>query len=213
MTLIEWLDKLDKIAFIIIHHDSDYRYWDNTFLFLRNGLTWIPLYCFILIFALIKFKKNALLFIILSVVTVVFCDRLSAGCLKPLFARPRPCFDPVIQPFLRNLIECGGRYSFPSSHAANHFGLAAFWYWSVLLSTGKKWNWIWLWAILIGYAQIYVGKHYPLDIAAGALLGLFIGNISAKVFENWPHIKKSFLNSFAKRNYLSPTILDNSTTE
>jgi undecaprenyl-diphosphatase len=82
-------------------------------------------------------------------------------------------------------VDCGGYYSFPSSHAANHFGLATFWFWSVWMMTGKKWTWLWYWALAIGYAQIYVGKHYPADILAGALLGWIVGLINAKIFEKW----------------------------
>jgi undecaprenyl-diphosphatase len=32
-----------------------------------------------------------------------------------------------------------------------------------------------IWALLISFAQIYVGKHYPGDIFIGALSGIFIG--------------------------------------
>lgn len=192
MTLIDWLDKLDKIAFVFIHNDSDYRVLDNVFPVMRNAFTWIPLYCFLLYFSLVKLKRNVFLFILLSIVTFALCDRLSSGWLKPLFERPRPCFDPVLQPLLRNLIECGGRFSFPSTHAANHVGLASFWYWSVKHTTGQRWYWVWIWAFIIGYAQIYVGKHYPLDIAGGSLLGLIIGACLAKIFENWPSIRKTF---------------------
>ena len=39
-----------------------------------------------------------------------------------------------------------------------------------------KWRHLWwLWAILVGTAQIYVGLHYPLDILGGAVLGITIG--------------------------------------
>jgi membrane-associated phospholipid phosphatase len=203
MTWIEWLDKLDKVAFILIHNDSDHYIFDNFFLVIRNALTWIPVYITILIFAMQKFRKSALLFIIFSVVTFALCDRLSSGLLKPLFERPRPCYDPMIQPFLRNLIECGGRYSFPSSHAANHFGLASFWYWTILYNIGKKWKWLWLWASIVGYAQIYVGKHYPLDIAGGALLGIVLGTSMAWIFENWQSLKAAVINTF------KPAIIEN----
>jgi membrane-associated phospholipid phosphatase len=36
---------------------------------------------------------------------------------------------------------------------------------------------------LICYAQVYVGKHFPSDIAAGALLGIITGTIVAKIFQ------------------------------
>ena len=86
-------------------------------------------------------------------------------------------------------MDCGGRYSMPSSHAANHMGLAAFWYGSIAVITGRKWTWLWYWALAIGYAQIYVGKHYPFDVLAGSLLGYIIGTLLAKLFEmgwNYP---------------------------
>ena len=74
-------------------------------------------------------------------------------------------------------------YSFPSAHTANNFGIAAFWFWSLYKITGKKWKWLWIWVSLIGYAQIYVGRHFPSDVAAGALLGLYIGMFMAKILE------------------------------
>jgi undecaprenyl-diphosphatase len=40
----------------------------------------------------------------------------------------------------------------------------------------KKWRHLWwLWALLVSIAQVYVGVHYPLDIAGGAALGCLVG--------------------------------------
>ena len=94
-----------------------------------------------------------------------------------------PCFDREMHRYIRSINNCGGLYSFPSSHAANHFGMAVFWYWSILKITRKKWKWLWVWASAICYAQVYVGLHFPSDIAAGALLGMGIGIFMVKVFE------------------------------
>ncbi|WP_371304161.1 phosphatase PAP2 family protein [Citrobacter freundii] len=38
------------------------------------------------------------------------------------------------------------------------------------------------WAASIAYGQVYVGVHYPLDIFCGALIGTFIGFITANYF-------------------------------
>jgi undecaprenyl-diphosphatase len=77
---------------------------------------------------------------------------------------------------MRLLVECGSGYSFPSSHATNHFGMSLFLYFSF----GKFYKWIKptviLWAALVAYAQVYVGVHYPLDVVFGALLGFLIGH-------------------------------------
>ena len=190
MTLIDWIEKLDKILFLVIHRDADYEVLDVLFLLIRNALTWIPLYFFLLFYILKYIPKQALLFVALSFLTFAICDRVSAGFLKPMFERPRPCFDSELQPMIRNIIECGGLFSFPSSHAANHFGLATFWYLSIYSTTGKKWKWLWAWAFCIGYAQVYVCKHYPLDIARGAILGMVTGLLIAKTYETWPNFTR-----------------------
>ena len=39
--------------------------------------------------------------------------------------------------------------------------------------------------IIISYAQIYVGVHYPLDILAGTLVGLIMGYTGASVYSKW----------------------------
>jgi len=49
----------------------------------------------------------------------------------------------------------------------------------------QKWWWLWIWAFVIGYAQVYVGKHYPLDIVAGAAFGMVVGFTAARVFRVW----------------------------
>ena len=49
--------------------------------------------------------------------------------------------------------------------------------------TNKRWKWVWIWAGLVCNAQMYVGKHFPSDIGAGALLGLIIGTAMSKIFE------------------------------
>jgi membrane-associated phospholipid phosphatase len=202
MSWIEWLVKLDKFVFILIHQDSDQNLLDPVIPWFRNPLTWIPLYLGIFYFAVTRLKGKALRFIFFSVVTVLITDQLSAGIFKPLFERPRPCFDPLLQAFIRNLVDCGGRYSFPSSHAANHFGLAAFWYWTIRHFNGKKCGWLWLWALLVGYAQVYVGKHYPFDILAGALMGMLTGTALAKIFDQWPPSFKISLPAFFRKKSL-----------
>ena len=73
-------------------------------------------------------------------------------------------------------------YSFVSNHAANHFGIATFFFLTAkpLL---KRWAYSgFAWAGLIAYAQVYVGIHYPLDVIGGALLGLLFGMFTGTLF-------------------------------
>lgn len=190
MSLLQWLDQIDKICFALIHNDSDSPFLDIFIPILRNPYTWIPLYVFMLYYSLRKGGKKAWIFVGLSVLTIAFTDSITSSLLKPLFDRPRPCFDPDLQLIMRKLVDCGGVYSMPSSHAANHFGLAAFWYWSIKSMTGKKWKWLWIWAVAICYAQVYVGKHYPFDTVAGALFGYTSGTLISKLFIHWYSLVK-----------------------
>lgn len=164
----------------------------------REPLTWVPLYVFLFYYAFRATRRTAqadghagaatskaLAFIVLSVLTFAITDSITAQILKPAFARLRPCHDPEIQPYLRALVDCGGLYSMPSNHAANHFGLAAFWFFSIRKMTGKKWRWLWVWAAIICYAQVYVGKHYPFDVTVGAIFGTLTGLGMSRLFVLW----------------------------
>lgn len=186
MGFFEWIDGLDRVAFTAVQrYAAAYAWQDNLMLLLRNATTWIPLYLFILIWVLRNARSHAFTFIVLTIATFAFCDFVSAGLLKPLVGRLRPCYDVNMAATVRELVGCGGRFSFPSSHAANHFGLAAFWFFAIRHVTGKRWYWLWFWAALICFAQVYVGKHFPMDVISGALLGILVGLTSATIFKHW----------------------------
>lgn len=181
----DWVIETDMEVFSFIHSDASTPALDGFMKLLRNALTWAPLYAFMLFWIIRYNTKYAFAFILLTIVCFGITDYVSASILKPWLSRPRPCYEPELQPILRDLVGCGGQYGFPSSHASNHFGLATFWYWSIYFIRGKKWHWLWVWAALICYAQIYVGKHYPLDIIGGAVFGFLTGSLLAKIFERW----------------------------
>lgn len=185
MSFWELLDRIDKDVFTFINADASAPWLDGFMKLLRNAIVWIPLYAFMLYWIIKSDRKHAWQFILLTVITFALCDLTSAKILKPWVGRLRPCYDADLQAIVRNLVGCGGQYGFPSSHATNHFGLAMFWFYAVRLINGQRWYWLWLWAFMIGYAQIYVGKHFPLDIICGAALGIITGYLLARLFKAW----------------------------
>jgi membrane-associated phospholipid phosphatase len=178
----DWLIRLDRDLFTFIHSTASSPSIDWFFQLLRHQYTWIPLYAFLLYWVVIKHKKFAWQFIVASILVFAITDHVSASVMKPMFVRLRPCFDPELQSIIRDLVGCGGRYGMPSTHASNHFGLASFWFFTINFMANRKWYWLWIWAFAIGYAQVYVGKHFPGDILAGALLGTFVGWWAAILF-------------------------------
>ena len=86
---------------------------------------------------------------------------------------------------MRTLVDCGTGFSFPSSHAANHFALALFFV--VLFGKTSKGSIIvpLFWAFSISFAQIYVGVHFPVDVMSGACIGAVIGIVLGYIFKRF----------------------------
>jgi membrane-associated phospholipid phosphatase len=177
LNLIYTIEQLDLELFKLINIEGSIPALNGFMLLMREAITWIPLYAFMLYWTIKFNRNNSILFVFCTVLCFAITDYGSASILKPMFVRLRPCYNENLTAIMNTLVGCGGENSFPSSHASNHFGLATFWYLVIQLQTGKKWTWLWLWAVLIGYAQVYVGKHYPLDILGGGAFGIMAGSL------------------------------------
>lgn len=128
MNAMEGFVELDKLIFYHINNKYSLEWLNPIMTLLREAKFWIPLYLFLLIFFIRKKKNFCLIIIALSILTFAITDFTSAGILKPLIGRIQPCHDSELGFSLNSIIGCGGKFSMPSSHAANHFGLAAFWF-------------------------------------------------------------------------------------
>lgn len=182
--LAAWLSRMDTWLFLKINTEWNTPFLDTVFPWWREANAWIPLYLFLVVFAVLNFKKKALPWIGFVVLTLVLTDQLSSTLIKNWVARPRPCRDEFLAGQVRLILNnCSGGYSFPSSHATNHFGFAVF----VFCTLGpilKKWAYVFLlWAASICYGQVYVGVHYPLDVFCGAVLGSLVGYAMAAFYK------------------------------
>jgi membrane-associated phospholipid phosphatase len=77
------------------------------------------------------------------------------------------------RPFIRNInivpVYEANRYSFPSGHTSSTMATA-----TALSIAYPKWYVIapsFLWAGATSYSRMYLGVHYPTDVAAGLILG------------------------------------------
>ena len=182
--LLQW----DRWLFQKINSDWSNPFFDAIMPFMRNALHWAPLYLFVIVFVLYNFKVKGIWWVVLFLCTVALCDMTGTYLFKKTFHRLRPCNDINFNTHVRLLLDqCGKGWSFVSNHAANHFGMAAFFIITFRKILGR---WVWLallWAPLIGYAQVYVGVHYPSDILGGAILGLIFGIATGTFFNKRFH--------------------------
>ena len=158
---------------------------DAVLIQVRNPWFWSPLYLFLLCAMPYKYKRVGWWWCLGFFISFVISDQLSATLLKPFFHRLRPCFNPALTGIVHSLVPCGGLYGFPSSHAANHFSIGIF----SAVTLGSRYKWVWpaaiVWALLVSYAQVYVGVHYPLDVVCGGIIGILIGILTGKLYNRF----------------------------
>ena len=181
--MLDWLLRLDLRLFFRINNQWANSWFDALLPWIREPYLWAPLYLFLALFVTVNYKWKGFFWIVFFIVSFGIADQAS-NFLKDTVGRIRPCRDPLLSQFVRVLVSyCPGSGSFTSNHAANHFALGTFCF-ITLKPAFQRFVWLfYVWAFVIGYAQVYVGVHYPLDIAGGALLGILIGLLSGGFFQ------------------------------
>jgi membrane-associated phospholipid phosphatase len=180
---MQQLLQADRYLFQLINSTWHNDFFDAIGPVVRNSITWIPLYVFLLVFSIVNFRQKAAWWIVIAACVPILGDLISSGLIKEHIWRTRPCNEPALAGHIRLLLGYRPQSSsFTSSHAVNHFAMAAFFYYTLVQYIGK-WAWLfYVWAFIIIYAQVYVGVHYPLDVICGALIGFVLGYLPARSF-------------------------------
>jgi membrane-associated phospholipid phosphatase len=139
--------------------DFFFYIWANA----GDGFIWIPAFALTLMY-----KKRYLPFLIATIVWSTLITQSSKQIFFKSENRPTAVITNASLIHTVPGIEIHTTNSFPSGHTATAFSLFLF---CCFISTKK---WIvplgFTYALLGGYARIYVAQHFPLDVGAGILV-------------------------------------------
>jgi membrane-associated phospholipid phosphatase len=145
------------------------RWGPLTVMFVLLSAWWMKGVAFVAIGAVGDFRAKRTLPIATLIAAIsVGIGSLVVAVLKESIDRARPeNADPAIDA----AVATPGSPSFPSGHTATAFAAAA-----VVGAFYPRLRWpLYSLAALVGLSRIYLGVHFTLDVAAGAILGVSIG--------------------------------------
>lgn len=179
------LENADKAATLFINSLNS-PISDSIWAVLSMNAIWYPFYLLIAIFLYLRLNwKKATIVLISCILTIVACDQF-ANFTKDFFQRLRPCWD--IEMLRNGLVFLEGRgshFGFYSAHAANAMGFAMASYLGFRHDKSRKYNIysiaVFIWAILVGFSRIFVGKHFLGDVLTGMAIGLIFAWIFSKI--------------------------------
>ncbi len=155
---------MDTALFYAVNHGLENPFFNIFMPLLSRYPNWIPIFLGIFGYFIYRDKKRGIFFFLLVVVAVTASDFICSGVLKKIFATPRPCLS---LPDVHLLAGCSNSGSFPSSHAANSAAIA-----TMLGLYDRRFWWFGIpAALLVCISRLYLGVHYPSDVAGGALVG------------------------------------------
>ena len=146
----------------------------NYFTYLAEGWIWIPY----LVFVAILYNKEVA-FIMINFVTSTLLTQLPKNYIWPNVNRPIASGIPISKIHTVPGVELHTYNSFPSGHSATAFTLLLLT--AYLFPNKKVLVLATLYAIICGYSRIYLGQHFPIDVAGGIIAALLSVAISIQL--------------------------------
>ncbi len=143
-------------------------------IFFAKYFEYVLLAC-LLLFLVANFKKYWMM-IIEAGAAAVLARLVIVNLVRLIAPRARPFVENNV-----NLLLSSNESSFPSGHAAFYFAIA-----TVVFFYNKKAGILFfVAAFLISIARVFVGIHWPTDILAGIIVGIFSGWLVQKISKKY----------------------------
>lgn len=168
---ILWLSDIDARLLLIVN-GAHSPFFDSVMWCISGRWIWVPFYAVLayLLFRRMSWKRASICLVTIGLI-ILAADQTCATLIRPEIGRLRPAnLNNPLSSFV-NVVNGyrGGRYGFPSCHAANTFALAVF----MSLVIRHKWFTVMMfsWAFVVSYSRMYLGVHYFGDLFCGATIG------------------------------------------
>lgn len=168
---ILWLSDIDARLLLIVN-GAHSPFFDSVMWCISGRWIWVPFYAVLayLLFRRMSWKRASICLVTIGLI-ILAADQTCATLIRPEIGRLRPAnLNNPLSSFVHVVNGYrGGRYGFPSSHAANTFALAVF----MSLVIRHKWFTVMMfsWAFVVSYSRMYLGVHYFGDLFCGATIG------------------------------------------
>ena len=174
---------MNQSLFYYLNNFAGKSEWlDSLIIFSAEYLGW-ALFVALILWSLVFIKGKSRTKFLTLTLTFSAIAYVVARIIKTLYSAPRPFLE---LSEMTQLIVHGGYDSFPSGHATFFFAVAM----SVFLFLPKQTKFKWMWvsilfigAFLVSVARVAAGIHWPIDILAGALIGIltvFLAKLACK---------------------------------
>ena len=168
---ILWLSDIDAHLLLIVN-GAHSPFFDSVMWCISGRWIWVPFYAVLayLLFRRMSWKRASICLVTIGLI-ILAADQTCATLIRPEIGRLRPAnLNNPLSSFVHVVNGYrGGRYGFPSCHAANTFALAVF----MSLVIRHKWFTVMMfsWAFVVSYSRMYLGVHYFGDLFCGATIG------------------------------------------
>lgn len=168
---ILWLSDIDARLLLIVN-GAHSPFFDSVMWCISGRWIWVPFYAVLayLLFRRMSWKRASICLVTIGLI-ILAADQTCATLIRPEIGRVRPAnLNNPLSSFVHVVNGYrGGRYGFPSCHAANTFALAVF----MSLVIRHKWFTVMMfsWAFVVSYSRMYLGVHYFGDLFCGATIG------------------------------------------
>lgn len=168
-------DALDANLFLMVNHLPHTRLLNTLFYSFTIAFNGGAFWYITLVLRALRNRHKTGQFIREIALPLTVTTALVEFPIKAYFRRRRP-FITIIQAIV--IGKKPGTWSFPSGHSASAFAGA----WLLNRNFPKRWGLRYVLASLVAFSRIYLGDHYPGDVASGSLLGLVFAMFFRKLF-------------------------------